>query len=62
MQGEKGTLVTVDFLDLFDSGEFVEAFFQGAGPLVWSVTRAQSRNGTSRIEDSQMRAVKVIDL
>lgn len=34
MQGEKGTLVTVDLLDLFDSSEFVEAFFKGAGPLI----------------------------
>lgn len=34
MEGKKGAFVAVDFLDLFNSGEFIEAFFKRAGPLV----------------------------
>lgn len=34
MEGKEGAFVAVNFLDLFNSGEFIEAFFKRAGPLV----------------------------
>lgn len=34
VQGEEGAFVAINFLDLFNSSEFVEAFFEGTGPLI----------------------------